>query len=71
LLTTAVVGLLTGVGCARVALEGGEKPIHIVMDVNVKVDRELNEFFAFEKKYDAQGTTQPATPPTTNPASQG
>jgi len=47
-------------GCARVAVEGGEKPIHIVMDINLKIDRELDQFFAFEQ--------QPATRPTTNVA---
>ena len=54
-------------GCARVALEGGEKPIHIVMDVNVKVDRELDQFFAFEKKYEPNPATQPTTAPATAP----
>jgi hypothetical protein len=44
-------------GCAKVSVEGGEKPIHIVMDINLKIDRELDQFFAFEK----QPTTNPAT----------
>ncbi len=49
-------GLLT-LGCAKVAVEGGDKPIHIVLDVNLKIDRELDQFFAFEQ--------QPASRPTT------
>ncbi len=57
-------------GCARVAVEGGDKPIHIVMDVNIKIDQKLDQFFAYEDR-----TPRPATPaatePTTNPASNG
>jgi hypothetical protein len=47
-------------GCARVAVEGGDKPIHIVMDINVRVDQKLDQFFAFEE-------TTPVTAPTTRP----
>lgn len=50
--------------CARVAVEGGDKPIHIVMDINIRVDRELEQFFAFEQQYRAV----PPTPQTTMPA---
>lgn len=57
---------LTLPSCARVALEGGEKPIHIVMDINIRVDRELDEFFAFEQQY--RNSMQPATQPATQPA---
>jgi hypothetical protein len=46
--------------CARVAVEGGEKPIHIVMDVNLKVDRELDNFFDFEKQPHTPAASQPA-----------
>jgi hypothetical protein len=38
------------------------KPIHITVDVNVRIDRELDEFFAFEEEVPA---TKPATAPTT------
>lgn len=56
------------VGCTpKVAIEGGDKPIKIDMTVTLKVDRELDQFFAFEKKYE-QSTTQP-TQPTTLPSS--
>jgi hypothetical protein len=54
--------ILAGVlapGCARLAIEGGDKPIQIVMDVNVRVAHELNDFFAFEDKHSA---------PASNPA---
>jgi hypothetical protein len=50
-------------GCANVTVGGGEKPIHIVMDINLKIDRDLDQFFAYE-----QSTTQPATRPTTGVA---
>lgn len=59
LFRTAVLAAALGPGCARVAIEGGDKPIHIVMDVNVRVARELDDFFAFEDKHPA---------PATNPA---
>lgn len=44
-------------GCARVTVDQ-EKPIHIILDVNVKIDRELDEFFDFEKKYQPPAATQ-------------
>lgn len=50
-------------GCANVTVGGGEKPIHIVMDINLKIDRDLDQFFAFE-----QPTTQPATRPSSSVA---
>jgi hypothetical protein len=51
---------LTCASCARVTVDPIEvKPIYITMDVNIKVDRQLDNFFAFEDKY--QPTTQPAT----------
>ena len=50
LFRTAVLATVLRPGCARVAIEGGDKPIHIVMDVNVRVAHELDDFFAFEDK---------------------
>lgn len=57
--TTILAAILLSTGCARVAIEGGEKPIHIVMDVNVRVARELDNFFDFEDQHAA--ATQPTT----------
>lgn len=37
------------------------KPIHITVDVNVRIDRELDEFFEFED----DAATKPAAAPTT------
>ena len=56
----ALAAILLAVGgCAHVAVEGGEKPIHLVVDVNIKVDRQLDQFFAFEDRYKG-AATQPA-----------
>jgi hypothetical protein len=41
------------------------EPIHITVDVNVRIDRELDQFFAFEEQLEP---TNPATAPTTRPA---
>jgi len=46
--TFLCLSLAIAAGCARVAVEGGDKPIHIVMDVNIKIDQKLDQFFAFE-----------------------
>ena len=59
--------LLAGAGCAKLAVEGGDKPIHIIMDVNVRVAKELDEFYAFEDKYTGPApATQPVPAPPTN-----
>ncbi len=44
--------LACAAGCASVSVQGGDKPIHIVADVNVniKVAHELDDFFAFQDK---------------------
>ena len=59
----AVIGLVLIVGpvaCSpRVHVDPIEvKPIHIVHDINIRVDRQLDEFFAFQEQ---GATTQPAT----------
>ena len=41
------------------------EPIHITVDVNVRIDRELDQFFASEEQLDP---ANPATAPTTRPA---
>lgn len=45
-----MVALLLGVaatGCTRhqIAIEHEIKPIHITLDINLKIDRELDDFF--------------------------
>jgi hypothetical protein len=42
------------------------KPIHITVDVNVRIDRQLDEFFAFEEQVDGDdkpGAAGPGTQP--------
>lgn len=57
----ALASLFIG-GCLSVKTEPIEvKPIHITVDVNVKVDRALDDFFGdLDKKSTTLGT--PATP---------
>ena len=42
-------------GCIQVKTESEIKPIHITMDVNLKVDKELDRAFADEKEKKPQG----------------
>ena len=53
LLLTAA--LLSAVGCISVKTENEIKPIHITMDVNLKVDKELDKAFADENMKKPQG----------------
>jgi hypothetical protein len=55
----ASLALLLLPSCARVTVDPIEvKPIHIVHDINIRVDRQLDDFFAFQEKLAA--STQPA-----------
>jgi hypothetical protein len=56
-------------GCAHLAVEGGDKPIKVDMTVTFKVDQQLEQFYAFQHRYDAP-TTNPATQPAGQPATQ-
>jgi hypothetical protein len=47
--------LLSAVGCISVKTESEIKPIHITMDVNLKVDRELDKAFAEENMKQPKG----------------
>ena len=54
----AAVGV-AAVSCAHVKVDPIQvQTIHIVHDVNVSVDKALEDFFAFQEQ---QGTTHPAT----------
>ena len=62
LLAVAVAGAVVLTGCARVRVDPIQvQTIHIVHDVNIRVDKQLDEFFAFQEQQAA--ATQPA--PTT------
>jgi hypothetical protein len=55
-------------GCTRHTIDVQPirvEPIHMIVDVNVKVDRELDRFFDFE---DEVAATQPADVQTSPPA---
>jgi hypothetical protein len=52
--------------CARVTLDQA-KPLEINVNVRLQIDRELDEFFAFQNR---DGTTTPAGGATTQPATQ-
>ena len=47
--------LLSAAGCFTVKTESEIKPIHITMDVNLKVDKELDKAFADENMKNPQG----------------
>ena len=58
LMLLMLAGMVILPSCARVRVDPIEvKPIHIVHDINIRVDRSLDEFFAFEAQ---KATTQPA-----------
>ena len=49
------LALAAGAGCIQLKTESEIKPIHITMDVNLKVDRELDRMFADEDRQQAKG----------------
>jgi len=55
LFTFAAASAAAIAGCIQVKTESEIKPIHITMDVNLKVDRELDKAFADETKAAPQG----------------
>ena len=62
--------LFAGVSCARLETNNTVdvkpievKPIEINVNVNVRIQNELNDFFAFQDKYQPGSTTHPATQP--------
>lgn len=58
IILTAVLGLLPLVGCTqhRVTVDPIEvRPIHMTVDINIKIDRELDDFFAFEDELKPTG----------------
>ena len=51
----AIAAAVAAAGCIHVTTESEIKPIHITMDVNLKVDRELDKAFADENRQKPQG----------------
>ena len=65
---TSTAAMLLPFACAHVKVDPIEvKTIHIVHDINIKVDRELDQFFAFQEK---GATTAPATTQAVTPTAQ-
>jgi hypothetical protein len=59
--TVVAVVLLPACTAHKVEVEPIEvKPIHLTMDINLRIQRELEEFFDFEK--DAEAGRPPVTP---------
>lgn len=54
-LTSALFVSLLAAGCIQVKTESEIKPIHITMDVNLKVDKQLDKAFAEEKSAKPEG----------------
>jgi hypothetical protein len=46
ILSVGIVLMLTG--CWNITIKHQVEPIYITMDVNVKVEKQLNDFFDFE-----------------------
>ena len=55
----ASASLLAAVGCISVKTENEIKPIHITMDINLKVDKEIDKAFADENQTRPQGAFKP------------
>ena len=53
--TLMLLASLTAIGCISVKTESEIKPIHITMDVNLKVDKELDKAFADENHAKPKG----------------
>ncbi len=62
---TGIVGVVVGIGCARIEVAPIEvKPIHITMDINLKIDRSLDDFFSYQNKPAGQPAVVVPTPTT-------
>ena len=53
--TLAILAAVCAAGCLNVKTESEIKPIHITMDINLKVDKELDKAFADENQQKPQG----------------
>lgn len=64
---SAAAALALAVGCARHTVDVQPirvEPIHMTVDINIKVDRELDEFFDYED-------AEPVAAPPVEPAPKG
>ena len=51
--------------CAKLEVTHKVEPIHLTVDINIRVDRQLDNFFAFEQQGN-KAQTQPASDGKTN-----
>jgi hypothetical protein len=42
------IGIVFATGCGTITVKHQVEPIYITMDVNIKVEKQLNDFFDFE-----------------------
>ena len=64
----AVAGVVVMTGCAHVKVDPIQvQTIHIVHDVNIRVDKQLDDYFA-RLDAEAAAATRPATMPATQTA---
>lgn len=62
----ALTGLVAGCATAHVTVDPLEvKPITVNVNVNLRVQQQLDQFFSFEDKLLTGDTTRPATAPAT------
>ena len=64
ILTISAVCLMVGLsaGCMRFRVDPIKvEPIHITMDINIKVDKQLDNFFAFEEELETPDPNAPKT----------
>ena len=58
----ALSSLLWIPSCAKVHVDPIKvEPIHVIVDINIRVDRQLDNFFSFEDQF-KKPATQPAGP---------
>ena len=49
IISVMVIGIVLALaGCGTITVKHQVEPIYITMDVNIKVEKQLNEFFDFE-----------------------
>ena len=64
--------LLVSACTPTVKVEHKVEPIHLTADINIRVDKRLDDFFAYQdQSATTQSTTNPITAPATAPTAAG
>ena len=67
-LAAAAILSVVAAGCTpTVKVKHEVEPIHVTADINIRVDRQLEDFFAYQDQQH-NASTQPATAPTASTA---